>query len=141
MTTPASILHAPTVKQAQTSAVFAMQATVRLLVDAEYSYIQPMLDAIVLHMQVKYNRGQAIVFNTYQCYLKDAHPRILADMQHARQAGYVWSAKLVRGAYMHMERQRAVDLGYSCPVHDTLQDTHDNYNRLVAFVGWNGRFC
>ena len=109
-----------------------MQAKVGVLVDAEYSYIQPALDAVTLHMQAKYNRGSATVFNTYQCYLKDAHPRILADMQQARQAGFVWAGKLVRGAYIHMERQRAVQLGYSCPIQDTLQDTHDNYNRCAV---------
>lgn len=108
-----------------------LQVGVRLLIDAEYSYIQPMLDAVALRMQMKYNKDTAIIFNTYQCYLKDAHARILADMQHARQEGYVWAGKLVRGAYMHMERQRASSMGYPCPVHDTLQNTHASYNRLV----------
>ena len=101
----------------------------QVLIDAEYSYIQPALDTIILQMQHKYNRGTAIIFNTYQCYLKDAHARMLADMQQARQAGFVWAGKLVRGAYIQMERRRAASMGYPCPIQDTLQDTHNNYNR------------
>lgn len=34
----------------------------------------------------------------------------------------------VRGAYMVLERQRAQDLGYPSPIHDTVADTHANYN-------------
>lgn len=40
-----------------------------------------------------------------------------------------FGAKLVRGAYMNLERRRAAARGYESPIWDTLQDTHDNYNR------------
>lgn len=43
----------------------------RLLVDAEYTYMNPGISVMALGMMRVYNvRGQAVVGNTYQCYLK-----------------------------------------------------------------------
>lgn len=101
----------------------------RLLIDAEHSYMQPAIDAVALHLQTKYNRQTPVVFNTYQCYLKDSHQRLTADLQLAKDKGFLLAAKMVRGAYMHLERDRAADMGYPSPIQDTLEDTHHNYNR------------
>jgi proline dehydrogenase len=38
-------------------------------------------------------------------------------------------AKLVRGAYMQLERARALERGYESPICDTLEQTHSNYDR------------
>lgn len=38
------------------------------------------------------------------------------------------SSRAVRGAYMVLERQRAADLGYRSPIHDSKEDTHANYD-------------
>lgn len=37
-------------------------------------------------------------------------------------------ATAVRGAYMVLERQRAREMGYPSPIHETKDDTHANYN-------------
>lgn len=47
-------------------------------------------------LSLKYNRGQPVIFNTYQTYLKDSHMRLLEDMERARREGYLFAAKLVR---------------------------------------------
>ena len=51
------------------------QGNMRLMVDAEQSYLQPAIDALVIHLQQAYNQQEPIVFNTYQCYLRDAPTR------------------------------------------------------------------
>ncbi|BDA48708.1 Proline dehydrogenase 1, mitochondrial [Coccomyxa sp. Obi] len=109
----------------------AAAAGVRLMVDAEHSYFQPAIDHAAMELQRTFNRHTPTIFNTYQCYLKDSHERILLDMQRARQEGFLFGAKLVRGAYLHLERGRAKEKGYPSPIHDSIEATHANYNRIV----------
>lgn len=66
-----------------------------------------------------------------QCYLKDAAARIERDMQRAAEERWKFGAKTVRGAYMVVERARAVERGCESPIWDSLQETHDNYNRCI----------
>ncbi len=51
------------------------------------------------------------------------------DIERSRREGFKFGAKLVRGAYMYLERQRAVDLKFPSPVWESLEETHANYNR------------
>ena len=49
----------------------AFKKDVRVLVDAEESWIQNAIDEIVLSMMMKYNKEKAIVYNTSQMYRHD----------------------------------------------------------------------
>lgn len=43
---------------------------VRLVIDAEQTYLQAAINQLVLALQYKYNKSQPWVYNTYQCYRK-----------------------------------------------------------------------
>jgi len=108
---------------------------VTLMVDAEYTYIQPAIDHIVLHLQRKYNRGKfPIVYNTYQCYLRDALSRIQLDLKRSSREGFWFGGKVVRGAYLVSERARAKKLGYADPVHANIEATHECYNAACDLI-------
>jgi proline dehydrogenase len=106
---------------------------VRLMIDAEHSYFQPAIDNITTELAKKYNKKDKIpvVFNTYQMYLKDSQQRLLTDMERAKTGDYKFAAKLVRGAYMVLEHEYAKENNIEDPIHNTIEDTHNNYNRGI----------
>jgi proline dehydrogenase len=111
----------------------------RVLIDAEQVRYQPAIDALVRHLQRTYNAINApnsfpVIFNTYQCYLKDATQRLELDLMESQKYRYHFGVKLVRGAYMESERSLAAKLGVQSPIHDSVQETHNCYANAIEMV-------
>jgi proline dehydrogenase len=111
----------------------AAENNVRLLIDAEESWIQDPIDAMADEMMRKYNTSRAIVFNTYQMYRTDMISNLKNDHHDAVTHNYFLGAKLVRGAYMEKEAERAIKMGYANPIHPTKEATDDAFNRALVF--------
>lgn len=107
---------------------------VRVLVDAEQTWIQPGIDYVTLKLQKKFNKHRAVFLNTYQCYLKDSFHRLVEDTKMAHGQGYIFGGKLVRGAYMQSEQDWAEAKGSEWPIHDGKLQTDSNYNRCVGMI-------
>lgn len=105
---------------------------VRVMIDAEHSYFQPAIDNIAAELMRKHNHSRALVFTTYQMYLRDSLQRLRDDQLRAKSGNYYFAAKLVRGAYMELERRRADELHYVSPIHRSIEETHESYNTGVA---------
>ncbi|KAJ1963874.1 proline dehydrogenase [Dipsacomyces acuminosporus] len=117
----------------------AKESNVRIMVDAEHTYFQPMIDHVALVMQREFNATatqgtKSLVFNTYQMYRADSYQRMADDYERAAREGWRFAAKLVRGAYMELERARAQKLGYPSPINPSLEATHAVYNRGVRML-------
>ena len=104
---------------------------VRLMIDAEHTYFQPAIDHVVHTLAKKYNKDRATIYATYQMYLRDSEDRLQNDILKAERNNLYFSCKLVRGAYMTLERSRAKEMGYEDPVWGTLEDTHRAYDGSV----------
>jgi len=106
---------------------------VRVLIDAEHSWIQDAIDDIARDMMRLYNRTAPVVYNTYQLYRTDKLASLQADYYLAEADGFFLGAKLVRGAYMEIERERAEKLGYASPIQPNKEATDRDYNLAVCF--------
>ncbi|KAK6302153.1 hypothetical protein J4Q44_G00282060 [Coregonus suidteri] len=101
---------------------------VRVLVDAEYTYMNPALSLVTMAMMKKFNQDGVWIWNTYQCYLKESRSLLLEDVRLSISESFCLGVKLVRGAYMDKERKLANNEGWSEPVHESWEHTNDSYN-------------
>lgn len=94
----------------------AKQNGVSVSFDAEESWIQGAIDQLVVEMMERYNTERPVVYNTYQLYREGQLELLKNTHRAAKEKGYIPGAKLVRGAYMEKERERAEELGYPSPI-------------------------
>jgi len=104
-----------------------------VFIDAEESWIQDAIDRLAVEMMEKYNREQAIVFNTLQLYRTDRLQYLKNTRRQAKLDGYILAVKLVRGAYMEKERDHAAENGLPSPIHATKTDTDADYNAAIEY--------
>ncbi len=111
----------------------AVDAEVRVMIDAEESWIQNPIDSYCDELMQRYNQHKAVVFNTYQMYRHDMLKNLREAYHRAVTHNYYLGAKLVRGAYMEKERERAQEMGYPSPIQPHKQATDDDYNAALKF--------
>lgn len=111
----------------------AHDAGIPVLIDAEDSWYQPAIDALVTRMMERFNRERAIVFNTIQLYRHDRLAFLKGSHAAAEQGDYHLGVKLVRGAYMEKERTRAAEHGYPSPIHADKAAVDRDYDEALRF--------
>ncbi len=112
----------------------AYEKDVALLIDGEESWMQDAADDIVTEMMRKYNKEKAIVFNTLQLYRWDRLDYLKKLHEQAKSEGFFIGMKLVRGAYMEKENNRAEEKGYPTPICESKEATDANYDTTMAYM-------
>jgi proline dehydrogenase len=103
-----------------------------LFIDAEESWIQDAIDALVYELMALYNKEKAVVYNTLQMYRHDR-------LQHLENAlikasdSYFLGFKLVRGAYMEKERERAMEMAYPSPIQKDKASSDKDFDAALSF--------
>ncbi|UII80976.1 proline dehydrogenase family protein [Flagellimonas sp. CMM7] len=112
----------------------AFEYNIPVLIDAEESWMQSAADELVEEMMQKYNDEQVIVFNTLQAYRWDRLDYLKNLHQKAKTRGFKIGMKLVRGAYMEKERERALSNGYKDPICIDKNATDMLYNEALKYM-------
>ena len=106
---------------------------VPLLIDAEESWMQDAADELVEQMMQRFNQKRPIVFNTLQMYRADRLEYLKSLHQRGQDSGYKVAVKLVRGAYLEKENERAEEMGYPTPICASKQETDINFDAAVTY--------
>lgn len=104
-----------------------------LFIDAEESWIQDAIDRLAIEMMEKYNRERPLIFTTLQMYRTDRLQYLKDARRQAKLDGYFFAVKLVRGAYMEKERERAQKMGYPSPIHVSKAATDQDYDAALDY--------
>ena len=111
----------------------AFENNVKIFIDAEETWIQNPIDQMATEMMVKFNKNEAIVYNTIQLYRHDRLAYLKDSFNHAVANNYFLGIKLVRGAYMEKERVRAAELNYTDPIQISKENTDNDYDHALRF--------
>lgn len=106
---------------------------VKVLIDAEESWIQDAIDTLGIEMMRKYNKKRANVFLTHQCYRTGTLDKVKNNLELAKKEKFYLGVKLVRGAYMEKERKRAIVNSYTSPIHNSKDNTDEEFNKSLMF--------
>ncbi|KAG5335773.1 hypothetical protein E4T56_gene13817 [Termitomyces sp. T112] len=134
----------------------AQERGVKIIVDAEYSWYQPAIDALTLSLSRQFNKlpsrenqntsaVQPLIYGTYQAYLRRTPELLAQSLADAKAGNYALGVKLVRGAYHSFEvaahkaqfegkPSHLLSSEPSPPVWLTKSETDDRYNACVRML-------
>jgi len=109
------------------------ESNVPIYVDAEESWIQDVIDDLIKEMMMLYNKEKVVIYNTIQMYRTDRFEFLQRSLEHAKQNNYLLGIKIVRGAYMEKERDRATKNGYPSPIHPDKASSDKAFDNALHF--------
>ena len=113
---------------------YAYDNDVQILIDGEETWMQDAADELVEKLMEKFNTKKALIFNTLQLYRWDRVDYLKALHARAKEKGYYIGMKLVRGAYMEKEAERAEEKGYKNPICESKEATDNNFNASLIYM-------
>jgi proline dehydrogenase len=138
--------HATAERHARNIARRAAQLKTSVCIDAEENALHAAYSRTAFDLMREYNTSQndggeyPTVFKTYQMYRADAVDELREDIERSRDLGFTIGAKLVRGAYLRLDRKTGallpnkalVDKSYERGLEIALQSGNDHVTTLVA---------
>lgn len=109
------------------------QKGLRLLIDAEETWIQKVIDDLAYTLMKKYNKERPVIYNTYQMYCHASLGNLMKAHKDLSAEGLYLGAKIVRGAYMEKERDSAEERGYPDPIQPDKSATDRDYDLALAY--------
>ncbi len=113
---------------------YAHDNGIPVFIDAEETWIQDIIDRITMQMMERYNTERAIVYNTLQMYRHDRLEFLERSIQETKEKNIWLGIKLVRGAYMEKERERAQKIGYPSPIQPDKESSDKDFNEALKLM-------
>ena len=117
----------------------AAAANIRLFVDAEETWIQDTIDAWTEANMRKHNKAKAIIFNTVQMYRHDRVKYMKRLVEMGEDLGLYIGFKIVRGAYMEKERERALVMNYLSPIQPDKEHCDRDFDDALFYCIQNSK--
>lgn len=111
----------------------AHEAGLSIFIDAEETWVQEPIDRMCEDMMRKFNKERCTVFTTLQMYRWDRLEYLKDLYSMAVEGNFLVGVKLVRGAYMEKERERAYHMGYESPIQPDKEATDRDYDAAVKY--------
>ncbi len=105
-----------------------------IMIDAEESWIQGGIDELCEEMMARFNKEKSLIYNTVQMYRHDRLTYLKSLYERARKEGYYLGIKVVRGAYMEKERERAEEMGYPSPIQVDKKASDRDYDAAIRYI-------
>ncbi len=105
-----------------------------VMIDAEESWIQAGIDELAEEMMARFNTEKPLIYNTIQMYRHDRLEYLKALHERAIKQKYFPGIKVVRGAYMEKERERAELMGYPSPIQPDKDASDRDYDAAVRYI-------
>ncbi|MCB8963664.1 MAG: proline dehydrogenase family protein [Bacteroidales bacterium] len=105
-----------------------------IVIDTEESWYHAATDCIIDELMEEYNHSRAIVYKCYQMYLQSTLDKLFGDHQKSMERNYTLGAKIIRGAYIQSEWEKAREAESECPVFESLEETSQEFNKAIKFV-------
>ncbi len=112
----------------------AKKRNVPVFIDAEETWVQDIIDQWAFDMMLLYNKEKCIVYNTIQMYRHDRLAFLEDCLKKTKKHNISYGIKLVRGAYMEKERNRAEEMGYLSPIQIDKESTDRDYDLALDYI-------
>jgi len=105
-----------------------------VLIDAEETFVQTIIDNMVMYYIKKYNQEFCLIFHTIQCYLKEGPSKLKDYISFIKGNNLKFGLKLVKGAYLKIETKIANENKTENPINNLIDETHAIYDNAVSSV-------
>jgi proline dehydrogenase len=113
---------------------YAKELNVKMLIDAEESWVQNAIDEIAEESMELFNKKEAFIFTTLQLYRKDRLQYLKELFNKANKKDFRIGIKLVRGAYLEKENKRSMDLDIPSIICESKEATDTNINTALDYI-------
>lgn len=111
----------------------AKENKISVLIDAEESWIQDVIDEIAENMIFEFNQESPIVYNTIQLYRVDKLEYLKCFHKKCLEKNVVPAVKLVRGAYMEKENTFYQEQHLVSIIHKNKELTDNSFNSALKY--------